>query len=288
MTKYIFMVFAGACSFGILSTFVKLAYGEGYTAAEISFLQAFTGALVLWVISLLTEKHKPAGPLLPLLGTGAAIGLTTFTYYVSVSYIPASLAIVLLMQFTWMNIVLERLLFGVKAGVVQLAVTGIIMLGTLLAAGLTAIPSGNGYLYGAGYALLSAFLYAVYIVANSRTGQQLPAFRKSALIMTGSALAIVLVNIPLLAGGIHGSWPLLKWAVFLALFGTIIPPVLFTRGIPKIGAGLSGIIMTAELPVAVICAHVVLHEPVNGLQITGIVIMLGAITVLQLYTHRKK
>jgi drug/metabolite transporter (DMT)-like permease len=75
------MVFAGACSFGILSTFVKLAYREGYTAAEISFTQALAGMVVLWILYLLRQRRREKttpGQWGWLLLTGASIGLTSF------------------------------------------------------------------------------------------------------------------------------------------------------------------------------------------------------------------
>ena len=94
MSKYILMVFAGACSYGILSSLVKLSYAEGFNAAQVSFVQALLGAAVLWVIVFLQEKKIAAISAknwLLLLLTGAAIGLTTFLYYLSVKYIPASI-----------------------------------------------------------------------------------------------------------------------------------------------------------------------------------------------------
>lgn len=40
--RYILLVFLGACSYGILSTIVKLAYGQGYSA-EVVGGQIFFG-----------------------------------------------------------------------------------------------------------------------------------------------------------------------------------------------------------------------------------------------------
>lgn len=285
MTKYILMVFAGACSFGILSTFVKLAYKEGYTAAGISLAQAFTGMLVLWLwvyIRKLWRQEAVSRAVLrgcwwQVAGTGTAIGLTTFVYYTSVHYIEASLAIVLLMQFTWMSVLLERILFKKKADALQLITIALILAGTLMASGMPPVRANGPLLKGTLYALASAFLYALYVVANSRCGNALPAPQKSALIMTGSTIGIGLVNVQSLTTGHHFDAGLLKWALFLAVFGTIIPPVLFAKGIPKIGAGISSIIMTAELPVAMLCAHLLLGEKISGLQWTGILLMLLAI-----------
>lgn len=286
MTRYIFMVFAGACSFGILSTFVKLAYREGYSAAEISLSQAFTGLLVLWVLHLLLRKDKEFKVSWPVLFTGATIGLTTFFYYVSVVYIPASLAIVLLMQCTWMGILLDWLLFKKKPGWVQGLVTLLILAGTVMASGMLTNPTQEISWKGIFYALLSALFYAGFIVANSRTGQHIETLKKSMIIMMGSTLSIFIVNAHQLVVSNHFDWGILKWALFLSLFGTIIPPVLFAKGIPKVGAGISAIVMTAELPVAVICSHIVLHEPVGWMQWIGVMIMLLAIVLLNVWKEK--
>ena len=42
------LVFLGACSFGVLSTIVKTAYGEGFVVGEITGSQTFFGFLFLW------------------------------------------------------------------------------------------------------------------------------------------------------------------------------------------------------------------------------------------------
>jgi drug/metabolite transporter (DMT)-like permease len=278
------MVLAGACSFGILSTFVKLVYRQGYTAAEISFSQAFLGMLVLWALLFLRGKDRnpthscPAGwaHRLPVLLTGVAIGLTTFVYYLSVQYISASLAIVILMQFTWIGMLLDWLLSGHKPSFLQVITTSLILAGTVLASGVLGAQAPEISIAGVLYALAAALLYAVYIVANSRVGSRVGLLTKSALIMTGSAAGVFLVNAPYLLMSNHFDLTLLQWAAFLALFGTIIPPVLFATGIPKIGAGVSAILMTAELPVAVACSHLILGELVAPLQWLGIGIMLAA------------
>lgn len=287
MTKYILMVFAGACSYGILSTFVKLSYQEGYTAADISASQAFTGMSVLWLLVFAQKKDEAMmerKTWLPLLFTGSAIGLSSFVYYISVRYIPASLAIVILMQFTWMGMLLELFVFKKKPGWLQLAATAVILIGTMLAGGMLDTGIGEVSVKGFLWAFASALLYAIYLVANSRVAKEVPALKKSAVMMTGSTIGLILINAQQLIMNSHYDLNLLKWAVFLAFFGTIIPPLLFARGIPKIGAGISAIIMTAELPVAIICSHLLLKEPLTPLKITGVIIMLLAMVLMNIKT----
>lgn len=281
MIKYILMVFAGACSFGILSTFAKLAYREGYSAADLTFSQAFVAMVVLWALTLLQDKTRPALKIRwSLLFTGATIGITTFVYYVSVRYIPASLAVVILMQFTWIAALLEWLFFKKKPGLEQLIIMVVILGATVMASGFLDLHSREIPLKGILFALGSALLYAVYVVASSRVNADISSLRKSAVIMTGSTLGIFIVNAPVLLTTSHFN---LKWALFFAFFGTIIPQVLFVKGIPKVGAGISAIIMTVELPVAVMTAHLLLHEPVTFTQWIGIIIMLIAMAVMNFW-----
>jgi drug/metabolite transporter (DMT)-like permease len=286
MLKYILLVFAGACSWGLLSTFVKVAYGEGYTTGDISGSQALLGMLVLWAVYLL--RHKRTTPLPQAAGataawkvmlTGASMGLCQYLYYLSVKWIPASVAIIFLMQFIWMGMLLEAVLFRKKPSAVQVLSVLLILTGTVLASGFSVQDGPPMPLKGVLLALASAAIYSVYVVASGRVGNDLPALKKSALTLTGSTLAVFLVAMPgfLFNGALLNG--LARWSLFLAFFGTIVPPVLFSIGIPRIGVVLSAILMTAELPVAVITSSVVLKEQVSLLQWAGVLTMLFAMAL---------
>lgn len=285
------MVFAGACSYGILSTFVKLAHGDGYTIEEIALFQAIIGMVVLWAIVLLSGKAElkqlssvKVSGWISLLLTGSTIGLTSLLYYYSVKYIPASFAIVLLMQFTWMGLLLEWLIFKIKATTSQVIIALIILMATIMASGIVKTTSMHVSVPGICYALGAAFLYALYIMANSRLKSGIRPVTKSAVMMLGSVSAIITLTLHNLIEIHHFDLHLMMWAGFLALFGTIIPPVLFAFGIPKIGSATSSLLMTAELPVAILCSHFILKEQLEPVQWLGVVIMLFAM----IWIKRKK
>jgi drug/metabolite transporter (DMT)-like permease len=279
------MVFTGACCFGILSTFVKVAYQEGYTTGDISGSQACFGMMVLWILYLLQQKTKASAieqartASWKVMLAGTSIGLCTHLYYLSVQWIPASVAIIFLMQFTWIGLLLEWFIYGKRPSLLQCISALLIMAGTIMASGLSARHNIALPLKGVLLAMASATVYGVYVVASGRIGNDLPALKKSALIMTGSTAAIFLVATPgfLFMPQIIGG--LAKWAIFLGLFGTIIPPLLFSAGIPKTGVILSALLMTAELPVAVITARLVLHEHISLLQWNGVLLMLLAMAL---------
>ncbi|MCP2029509.1 drug/metabolite transporter (DMT)-like permease [Flavobacterium sp. HSC-32F16] len=290
MNKYIIITALGALSFGMLSSFAKIAYTQGYTPAEITLTQAFCGTLILWSIVFFRRLKNGQKPQLnwKLLVAGTTMGSSAFTYYLSVAYIPASLAIVLLMQITWLSILIEWIVFKKKPSSVEVVSAVFIIFGTVLAGNLFDLGSIHISVTGILLSLLSAVLYTLYIVFTSKIGKETPMFEKSALMTSGSAMIIFLINFESITTSTHLDFGLLQWGTFLAVFGTVIPPICFTVGMPKIGAGLSSVLLTLELPAAVFCAHIILGEKVTFMQIIGIAIMLGAIIYLNISKGKKE
>lgn len=288
--KYVFMVLLGGTMYGTMSSFVKMSYASGYTAAQLAFWQALLAFCFLGFIAVTSYRQRTPlnkSDVVSLLLTGSAIGLTNFLYYQSVSYIPASLAIILLMQFTWLNLLIEFVVFHQKATKTELVTVMAIMAGTVMASGIMTENIDDLPMTGIVLAAGSSLTYAVYIAANSRCGNNVRWQAKSMVIMGGSALTILVVN-----GGSqlemgYFNLDFLQWNLFLAIVGTTIPTALFATGIPKIGAGLSAILMTVELPVAVICANIVLGERLSLLQIGGVTVMLAAISIMNYYKSQK-
>lgn len=104
--------------------------------------------------------------------------------------------------------------------------------------------------------------------------------------MTGSAISILLVNFGSIVSSIQLDVGLFQWGIFLAFFGTVLPPVLFAIGMPKVGASTSSILMTVELPVAVVTAHLILKEHITTMQFSGIFLMGAAIIAMNIIKQR--
>ncbi len=282
------MVLLGGALYGTMSSFVKRSYADGFTAAELSFWQAFVAALILAVCTWASAGRGGKlrrRDILPLLFTGSAIGLTNFLYYKSVQFIPASLAIILLMQFTWFSILIEWLFLRRRPMPTELAAVSVILVGTVMASGILSHGTVSFNLIGVELALLSSLTYAAYIVANGQCGRSVRWEAKSMAIMAGSSLTIFAINAPRIAGGEYLCGEFALWILLLAVAGTTIPTALFAAGIPKIGAPLSSILMTVELPVAVLCAWLILGEQLSVMQIAGVALLLGAIAVMN-YTKQ--
>ncbi|MDQ0245361.1 drug/metabolite transporter (DMT)-like permease [Bacillus fengqiuensis] len=287
---YIVLVFLGACSYGILSTFVKLAYAKGFLASEVIGSQLFFGCLMLWCGVLFFSRVKVNGKsILKLMLVGLTVCTTSIFYYVSLQTIPASIAIVLLFQFTWIGVVLEAIVERAFPSREKLVSIGILTAGTLLAGAVFEQGESNLDIRGVMFGLSSALSFALFIFFSGRVSVQIPSLNRSAFIATGSLISAFLILRPsfLVDGTLQeGLW---VYGLLLGLFGLFIPTLFFAMGVPKIGSGLGTIVGAAELPMAVFMSSVVLGETVTPLQWGGVVLILFGIAFpqWQLY-HQKK
>lgn len=276
----------GASSYGILATFVKYANNQGIGTAGIVFSQYLFGALVLIVLSLaLTKKTASAevvsstkNPKLKLVLFGTFLGLTSSFYYLSIQYVPVSIGIILLMQTIWMGVVIE--FFTARHLINRTKVFGAIvtLIGTVLAAKVFESEFSLD-LRGIGYGLLAAASYTGVMYATSKVSLELPLFVRSKYLVFGGLLSIaVFWNIQIIQ---DMNWMVfLKWGSLLGLFGTILPPILFNKGMPRVGTGLGSIISALEIPVSVFSAYLVLNEHISLLQWLGIVIILFSVFLI--------
>ncbi|MCJ8164619.1 DMT family transporter [Pontibacter sp. E15-1] len=294
MFRGIILVFLGACSFGILSTIVKFAYREGFSLGDVTGAQALFGLIVLWAIVLVRNlmpdnagRRTSFKEKLKLAAMGTSSGLVSIFYYKCVQEVPASIAILLLMQFTWMSLVLEAIANRKLPSLLQVGTVALVLLGTVLAGRLFSGTLPDFNLVGVGFGLLAALAYAVFLMINGGAGNSMHPTTKSALILTGACALIFTVFPPAFLVNGALAQGLFKWGIGLALFGTIIPPLFYAYGLPKTGLGLGAILSAAELPVAVLLSSVVLHEEVWAVQWMGVALIIGAIILSNISSLRK-
>ena len=279
------LVALGASSYGMLTTFVKMAYAEGYTSYEITFSQMLLGLIGLIIINFLFVKEKQnyieetkTKSILKLMAAGTSLGLTSIFYYFAVKYIPVSIGIVLLMQSVWMGVLFEGIVAKKKPGLNKIIAVVVILIGTVLATNIL-MDSIELDWRGVGWGLLAAVSYTVTIYTSNTLALHLHSFRRSLWMMLGGTLIIAIISAPFLLEQFNLEI-FTKWGLLLALFGTILPPILFTSGMPKINVGLGAIISSVELPVAVLLAYLLLDEVVNVYQWVGIIIILGSVILM--------
>jgi len=238
-------------------------------------------------MALLFARGRPSlKEALALVLAGTTTGISGLCYYGSLQHLDASIAIVMLFQFTWMGILIEALIQRRRPGREKVLAVVLLGLGTLLAAGL--LNGGERSLspVGVGLGLLSGLAYALVIIVTGRVAPTVSPWYRSALIVTGGAALVLAVYPPtfLLDGAfLEGLW---LWGGGNALFGSILPIGLLSLGVPHIGAETATILGAAELPAAVFLSWAILNETVSPLQWLGVAVILLGIAVPGLLRRR--
>lgn len=283
----------GAAFYGLLATFVGLAYKEGYTTIEVVLSQYILGLVIVGGLFLYNLKQAKktlrsisTATILKIIAGGTTLGLIGFLYAMSVRYIPVSIAVVLLMQSIWMSVILESVLLRKIPNRYQIMAIVLVLIGTLYAT--DAVHNfqhldTKGVLLG----LSAALTYAIMLMVSNRWGNSVDSTTKSFLMLVGAnTLLIVLLATgkPLLFD-ISVFW---KWGILLALLGSVLPPILFNKGMPKTGVALGAVIISIEIPVSVCMAYFLLHEQVLLSQWMGILLIIASIVLVNYKALLKK
>jgi hypothetical protein len=189
--KGVLFVGIGASIYGMLATFVKLAYQDGYTTSEVTtsqFLLGIVGLLVLNFIQTITSKKALPSPtskeVKNLMLAGTSLGCTSLFYYIAVQYINVSIAIVLLMQSVWFSVVVESFLTKKIPNARKIVSVIIVLAGTILATNLineSLDLDWKGIFWG----LLAAASYTLTMFTSNTLATHLPVFRKSIIMLLG-------------------------------------------------------------------------------------------------------
>ncbi|MBD2862905.1 DMT family transporter [Paenibacillus oceani] len=275
---YACIVFLGGCCYGLLSTFVKLAYSAGFSVSAVSGGQYLFGALLSWILVMFTKKQKlPFKRICQLLLSGIPFGLTGVFYYQSLQTLNASLAIIFLFQFVWIGTLLEWVVYKKKPTAGKMVSIAVLLIGSVLAANV--VSAGGIVLSWAGmaWALLSALTFTTFIFLSGSVGKDTPPVQKSALLSTGGLIVVFVLLPPAFLLDMSVLMGVAPYGLLLGFFGVVLPPLLFSIGMPRIGPGLGTILTASELPVAVSMSSFILAEHVSLLQWIGVVLILGGI-----------
>lgn len=289
----------GASSYGMLATFVKLAYEQGFTTAEVTTSQYVFALIFMMALNYFTKNNQTMQAskkdVKQLVISGTSMGFTSVLYYLSVKYINASIAVVLLMQSVWIGVLIEIILKKAKISALKIVAVILVLLGTTLATNLfkaDIVFNFKGFLFG----FLAALSFSVTLFSTNSVAQHLHPFKRSLFMLFGGAIIVSLfalatqilptyfnlnlINQEFITIKNYEVSILYTWGILLSVFGTILPPILLNKGFPLTGVGLGSIVSAMELPVSVTFAYVLLNEQVLVSQWLGILTILGAVLLI--------
>ena len=281
----LFIVIAGAL-WGIISIFVNALHSIGFSSMQIVALRVSFSAIMLVLFLLIKDKKLLKIKLkdIPLFcGTGIlSIVFFNFCYFQAIE-ITGSSAVPALLLYTAPIFVMFMSLFLFKAKITVVKVIALLL--TILGmCFLTGILFGEskvnliGFLYGIG----SGFGYALYSIFG-----KLLLKKYSTLTITAyTFITASIVTLPLLFIGGNSQLVFRTDSILISLclgvISTILPYLLYTKGLQRVEAGKASILATVEPFVAAIVGVAIFNEAITFEKAAGMILILLGIIILNI------
>lgn len=272
-------VLVAAAAYASMPIVGKFTYAEGvrpHTAVAWRF------AVAVAVFALLQRRGEPPLPWrrrVVLWALGLVFVVNALAYFAALATVPAATVAVLVYSYPVLVVLLSA-----AAGFEPLTVRSV--LAALLAfAGCALTTGGLGGLTaqpGIVLVLLSALVYAIYVVLGSRFAKDVPA--EAAARHLVQTCAVVLVPWAAWRGELvlppsAAAW---GWLLALGVLCTVVPIRAFLAGIQRIGAGRAAVLSSVEVLITIGLAVVLLGEPLSLRQAAGAALILSAVALQNL------
>ena len=279
------LVLLSAFGFGTLAIFALFSYRGGVNVTSLLFIRFSLASLFFFAYLLkgrfgIKVKRKQLG----LLATLGLFYVTASICYLSaLRYIPASLNAFIHYIYPafvcFLSLVFNREAFTLKIGLSL----GLAMFGLMLILG-TSFQGVN--LIGSLLSLGAAVVYSFYIIICQRLLKHLSPRMMSAYVTFFAALSLLVLQV-ILGQKIRFDFAPTAWIFILSivLFSTLIPILLFMRGLQFLGSSRAAILSMTEPLFTVSLSVILFRDRLTLLQLAGgFLVLFGAFIASQSQT----
>jgi drug/metabolite transporter (DMT)-like permease len=272
-----------AVSFSTVGVLSTLAFHDGANVITLLASRHVLCAALLWAVVLACRVGLPAQrDALLVLGLGFGLfAVQSGVFFSSLQRIPPSVADMLMFVYPALVTAGAVLLRRERADRRRVASMVVALLGVSIvvaagaSAGLDAI--------GAGLALAAALGYATYLLLTEGVVRRNHPIALTALLSTGAATAYLTAGLAGIGGGLDLHVQPRAWLLvpLIAVCGTVLPFLAFAAATRSVGASTASIMATAQVPVTIVLAAVVLGQTPTAVQYVGGALVLLGVAILQ-------
>ena len=276
-------VLLAALLWGCIGIFTRNMLAFGFTSAQIVGVRAFITVAIMFFIILFTDRSLfkvRVRDLWMFFGTGICSFLFFNVCYMS-SIGENSLSVACILMYTspiWVAVLsiplFKEKLSSVKVISFILCFGGCIMVCLSNSLKLTKIGLVFGLLSGIGYALYSIFGKYAAVKYNTFTVTFYT-------FLFASVGALPVCKLPKLNGLLH-DWKNVLLSIGVAVFSTLLPYLLYTFGLSRIGAGKASVIAILEPAVAATVGALYFKESMGVIGFIGIITVMAGLTYLEI------
>ncbi len=293
---YVGAIVLAAVLWGSMPVFSHLMGEAGFSPIQKSAVRLSVAAIIL-LVSLaifaprqLRVKWKDI-PFFILIGVGSVFAMSTL-YMTAIERTTAAVAAVLLYTSPIFILVASVILFKEKITRLKLLSLALVVLGVVFVSGIIGGGEAKVDLLGFGAGLLAGIVYAAYSILCTFALRKYSSITVTAYSFLFAAVVNLLAaDFPdicaTVAGASNVSVTLLVM-LGLGVVTAVLPFTLYTIGLSRVEAGRAGILACIEPMTATLFSVLLLREPCSEIQWVGILLILGAVILLQLNPNKKE
>ena len=282
--KALFAVLAAGTFWGTMGFFARSLYAAGFGPLEVAQTRITTGLLLVGVYILLFNRNQFKVKLKDIwcfLGTGiVSLLLFSTCYFSALNYTSLAVAAILLYTAPFFVMLMSLLLFKEKMNGKKVFALVLAFTGGVLVSGVGGDEkfSWIGILLGLG----SGFFYALYSIfgryaINRGYGAWTMTFYTFLFCSVGCAF---LCDWQVIGTSVQADNSVLLWVLGLGFVTAFLPYVLYSMGLESMESSKASILASVEPVVSALFGVFVFHETLTAWGILGILMVLGAIVVL--------
>jgi drug/metabolite transporter (DMT)-like permease len=275
----VLLIMISAASFGAMPIFAHFAYAAGVTPLTALCFRYAIAAICL--CAYVTFRRMPLPILknlriLILIG-GVGFVLQSLSFFTALTLASPSVVVLLLYLYPTIVVSISILVFHQPSNLTKLIALGIALFGTILTIG----SVGEAKLLGIVLGIISAFVYAIYVLLGEQVMQEESPLMACTVMI--SSAAIVYTGVVCFYG-IHLPTTASGWgAMFaLALISTVVAIGTLFAGIKHLGAPTASVLSTLEPIVTITLSMMILQQPMTRMQWAGGGLILTAVVLLAL------
>ncbi len=267
-------------------------YAEGMNTPSVLFFRfglAWCIVAAVMLFRLFTRRERlgvTRREFLTLTALGVLFIFSSLTLYLSFHYMPAGVASTILFTYPVMTAVIMTCFFHERVRLGTVVSIVLSLLGVLLL--YWGDSEGALSLGGVALVLVSALTYALYIIVVDKSPLAMSSFKVNFYVLfycaLGMALFALLSGQPLMMPPTPRAW---LWVGWLAVVPAIMALVMMVYAAKYLGSTPTAILGALEPTTAVLIGIFLFDEPFSFRLLTGIVLILAAVTIIVLAKGRK-
>jgi drug/metabolite transporter (DMT)-like permease len=283
MNKGIWLTVLSGIMYGSIGYFGETLRKAGFSIDNMLFWRFLISTLMMLPFLFCIRKDKAPISIKPVLlacGLGSIFySSSTAFYFIASAEIGTGLAMVIFYAYPAFVVLIMWLLYKGIISNITIISTILIIIGCAFITGGKDI---NFQPIGTLYAVLSAIMYAFYMVFSKNIVGNLPATLFTLLVCAGNTLAFFILSVvknSFIIPHTPYTWMII---ILFSAIGTVIPLILLIEGMKYISASKASILSVFEPVVTLIIGIIFLGEAVLSIQVIGIAIILASAIVIQL------